>query len=174
MSNSQPALISPLSSVAKFGLTTGILLMLSFWYTTVYTADTKQNLPAAVGLMQLIVFALGILLAILDHRKKFMNRPMQMKEVIGCGLLTSLVIGIILAVFMFLFFTFDDTTRNAIIQIDIANTPVAERAIKLANMKNTPELMKNLGMGMTLFSMSLIGGLIFSGMLAPFLQKKKA
>ncbi|MBI3232574.1 MAG: hypothetical protein HYZ42_00785 [Bacteroidetes bacterium] len=61
-------MITPFSSVFKFGLPLGIILFTQFYFATKSTIESQEILPSYVSYIQIGTIMLAILLACLDHR----------------------------------------------------------------------------------------------------------
>lgn len=169
MSEESPKLISPIGTAVKFGTAMGVLLIIYFWFTTRKTIEDGKSLDSIYNILNVMMILIPIILAIIEHRKKFIGRPMRYTESLGVGIITVFIGGAIASVFLFIYY--------------YANTDVMEILEKIT-LKENPSMVKNtmieghfkkaaLG-GLSAYILTFLFGFILSLVASIFLFKRKA
>src|SRR3546814_17779955 len=97
-----PQRVSPVKNALKWGLITGAaLIVLSLIQ---YATGTMQN--KVIQWLSYVLMAIGIVLAIREHRDKELGGYITYGRAVGAGVLTALFTGVLLTVFTYLFYGF--------------------------------------------------------------------
>lgn len=123
MSEDKPQLISPFGTAIKFGLSMGVLLIIFLYFTTRKTIEDNHSLDANYNLLNLLMILVPIILAILEHRRKFSGRPMRITEALGAGVITVFVGGALGSVFLFIYYYGNEDVMQALENISLKENP---------------------------------------------------
>ncbi len=169
MSEEKPELISPLGSALKFGLAMGILLIIYLYFTTRKTIDDNHSLAGNYNILNLLMVLVPIVLAILEHRKKFAGRPMRLTEGLGTGVITVFIGGAISSLFLFIYYISNADVMAALERISLQENPGQPQSIlEAGNFK------KAILACLSIYMITFMVGFILSLISSLFLFKRKA
>lgn len=161
-------MITPFSSVFKFGIPLAVILMVQFYFTAKETIATQDILPSYITMIQVGIVFVTVLLSATDHRKKFTGRAFKFAEGVGCGVLTSAMAGIFFAILIFVYLYFNPEVGKALKEISLKHMPAG---MPKDTFKLTPIKESALASVQTFIQTFLIG-LISSIIVGVILRKK--
>lgn len=161
-------MITPFSSVFKFGIPLSVILMVQFYFTAQETINTKDILPSYITFIQVAIVFVTVAMSCLDHRKKFMGKGFKFGEAVGCGILTAALAGILFAILIFIYLYLNPEVGKALKEISLKHMPAG---MPKDTFKLTPLKESALAAVQTFIQTFLIG-LISSLVVGMFLQKK--
>lgn len=163
-------MITPFSSVFKFGIPLAAILMIQFYFTAQETIRTEDILPSYITMIQVGIVFVTVLLSCLDHRKKFVQKAFRFAEAVGCGILTAAMAGIFFAILIFLYLYMNPEVGKALKEISLKHMPAG---MPKDTFKLTPLKESALAAVQTFIQTFLIG-LISSLLVGAFVQKRSA
>ncbi len=165
MSEEKPQLISPMGTALKFGLAMGILLTIYFYFTTQKAISDKEN-SAQTNILFIIMILVPIVLAIMEHRRKFVSKIMRFSEALGAGVITSFIGGIVFSIFI-ASYSYMNPDVMAQLAAQANQTKATEGLI-------TSDVGKSIGSGFFYFVATFFLGFLLSLISSLFLFKRKA
>ncbi|MDZ4757310.1 MAG: DUF4199 domain-containing protein [Bacteroidota bacterium] len=169
MSEEKPALISPLGTAIKFGLAMGVLLIIYLYFTTRKTIEDNHSLDGNYNILNLLMVLVPIVLAILEHRRKFAGRPMRITEGLGAGVITVFIGGAIAAVFLFIYYYGNSDVMQALEKISLKENPGTTQ-----NIIEAGDFKKAILACLSFYMLTFMVGFILSLISSLFLFKRKA
>ncbi len=170
MSEEKPQeLISPLGTAVKFGVAMGVLLIIYLYFTTRKTIEDNHSLDGNYNILNLVMILVPIVLAILEHRRKFAGRPMKITEGLGAGVITVFIGGAVAAVFLFIYYFANSDVMAALEKISLQENPgQTQNIIEAGNFK------KAILACLSFYMLTFMVGFLLSLISSLFLFKRKA
>ena len=158
-------------SASRNGLFLGLALVLL--QTIFYLTDIQYN--SKTGYLSYVILIVGLYLSIRNYRDTVNGGMLNYGRGVGYGVLVSLMAGIISAMFVFILYTYLDSSMIDKILIDTENKLV-EDGVDDSQIEQTMEVTAKMITPFTITLFSIIGmvfmGLVFSLVVSVFLRKE--